>query len=328
MQNFESFRNRLPFKVVPTNIPSVFALPPLSEDLDLNTVSTETLLKHGVHWCHPKESDQPAFRAAWKEVSSRRWHAKDCIVPHFEPQVGKTHDLRRAEKTETGYSGTQWSGGVIQQGQWPNVAGLWFIPTVSKPPEPPGQEGGWNSASWIGIDGFLISNDVLQAGVQQKVNNNGQASYVAWWEWFVPVPPGDPNQFPYINQTNITNFLVSPGDKIYCSVGYVRNNTAGQLYLANYTTGQFFSHIAAPPNGANFNASTIEWIMEAPDTGLPVSSLPRFTPVNFFQAFGWSTGVKGVGDPQTGDYVNINNGKLNLTSVALGSLSVTIDFIG
>jgi len=169
---------------------------------------------------------------------------------------------------------------------------------------------------------------VLQAGIQQMVDSNGQASYFAWWEWFVP--GADLSQFYYVKSQRIADFLVSPGDKIYCCVAYVRNHTAGQLYLANRNTGKLFSIIIAPPTGANFNANSIEWIMEAPDGGEPISALPNFTQVNFFQAFGWTTGDKAVGDPQNGDSLNIFNPVTcqTLTSASLGSLSVTINFIG
>ena len=67
-----------------------------------------------------------------------------------------------------------------------------MIPTVSKPTEPQGTEGGWNSASWVGIDsantndGKFSSNDVLQAGVEQRVDARGNANYTAWFEWFAP----------------------------------------------------------------------------------------------------------------------------------------------
>ena len=113
--------------------------------------------------------------------------------------------------TEQNFVNSAWAGAGTRGGSWNGNIGFWLIPSVSKPPEPQGLEGGWNSSSWVGIDGFdigLVSNDVLQAGIQQKVTANGQASYVAWFEWFAPQQPGSP---PYIFQTNIANFPLSPG---------------------------------------------------------------------------------------------------------------------
>ena len=86
-------------------------------------------------------------------------------------------------------------------------------PAVSRPPTPPGTSTpGWDSSSWVGIDGTYGSNDVLQAGVQQLVSSNGDASYVAWYEWFAPQVSNSP---PYIFQTNIANMQVSPSDEVF-----------------------------------------------------------------------------------------------------------------
>ena len=64
------------------------------------------------------------------------------------------------------------------------AAGSWTVPSVSKPTEPPGSDGGWDSSSWVGLDGSSGSDDVLQAGIEQRVDGSGNASYYAWFEWF------------------------------------------------------------------------------------------------------------------------------------------------
>ena len=245
-------------------------------------------------------------------------------MPALEPQKGKIHVLRDLKKaTDTGYTSGNWSGGVMQ-GQWATALGFWHIPTVSKPPEPQGTEGGWNSSSWVGIDGFG-SNDVLQAGIQQRVTAGGQTQYVAWYEWFAPPQANSPG---YVWQTNITNFPVSAGQQVYCSVQYINNKTAGYLYFANETTGQHFFITLAPPPGANFNGDSMEWIMEAPDGGEPVASLPKFTPVQFTTALGCNANGSVVGNPQTGDYINLVYNNKTLTAVALANDAVTVTFKG
>jgi hypothetical protein len=606
-----AFRKALSYELIPTNLAGAFASPAPPEDFDPNSASPATLSKHGFYWRRPQTGDDPSAAAAWKKAFSRKWLAKDRIVPHLEPQIGKTHRLRGLQKTEAGFTSTNWSGGFVP-GQWASAIGYWVIPTVSKPTEAQGQEGGWNSSSWVGIDGWN-SDDVLQAGVQQRVDGRGNVSYVAWYEWFCgmqkrtladtsplspslaslngrlylswkgdgndnlnvmvsvdngqtffnkfisgetspkapcicahngnlfiawkgdgndnlnvamvdlqgnsitgfsnkvtlgdtspqsptlassngllylgwkgdgndnlnvlvsadngrtfgnkftspetspqapglaahngnlyitwkgdgndnlnvavvntsgtaitgfsnkvilgdtsPVSPtlasfngrlylgwkgdgndnlnvmyssdngrtfgnkyisgetspqapvltahngnlfigwkGDGNDNlnvsvvgvdggaitgfttpPYVFQVNITNFPVSPGDTVYCSVQYVNNNTAGQLYFANDRTGQHFSITLVPPPGAAMSGNSIEWIMEAPDGGYPTAALPKFTPVNFTSAIGCSPDGKTVGNPQTGDSVNIVNGSQTLTSVTLGNDTVTIDFQG
>jgi Peptidase A4 family len=225
--------------------------------------------------------------------------------------------------TETNYLTNAWAGAGGKVGKWNTIIGTWVVPAVSKPSEPQGTEGGWNSSSWVGLDGYFISEDVLQAGVEQKVNAQGVASYYAWYEWFAPPEAGSPS---YIWETVISNMPVAPGDRMTCAVQYVAT-TAGSLSLANNTTGAHFSITLAPPPGASFNGSTYEWIMEAPDGGEPTSSLPKFTPVVFVAAI--ACGSQPAANPATSDILNIENlsGKV-LTAVSVETNTATIKFIG
>jgi hypothetical protein len=100
----------------------------------------------------------------------------------MEHQVGKTHHHKgqSTKKSDTTYTDTEWSGaGVNTGGPWVSVVGTWTIPTVTQPPEAQGTQGGWNSSSWVGIDGMFTTNDVLQAGVEQYVSPSGAAAYVS-----------------------------------------------------------------------------------------------------------------------------------------------------
>ncbi|MCP3720802.1 G1 family glutamic endopeptidase [Paraburkholderia sp. CNPSo 3281] len=137
---------------------------------------------------------------------------------------------------------------------------------------------------------------------------------------------------PYVFQVNIPNFLVNPGDTIFCSAQYINNGTAGHLYFANDTSGEHFSLTVAPPPGATFDGNSAEWIMEAPDGGLPNSELPSFTPVQFTTAFACSADERTVGNPQNGDtwtiVDNSQNPPLTLTATTLGNGTVTVTFAG
>ena len=84
----------------------------------------------------------------------------------------------------------------------------------------------------------------------------------------------------------------------------------------------------APPPGATFNGQSCEWIMEAPDSGEPTSSLPRFTPVTFTSALACGPN-NATANPQSGDIMNIatSGGKI-LTSTTVGSDTTTISFVG
>ncbi len=626
MERMEAFTKRLPFAVVPTNIPGAFASPGLPPDLDLSAPTTTMLLRHGIPFRKPEANERPEVLRAWERAFGPEGRSEKTIIPVLQPQMGRFHHLRGpVAQAETSFTGNAWAGGVVK-GTWVSATGNWTVPTVSKPTEAQGSEGGWNSASWVGIDGFNApgytgSNDVLQAGVEQRVDGRGNASYIAWFEWFVPnsvqgaissisqgkqvlgdttplspslaslngrlylawrgdgndqmnvevstdngrtfggklitsdtstaapalcahngalflawkgdgndnlnvaqvalnangaptglvnkVTMGDtspvsptlassngtlylawkgdgndnlnvmsstdaghtfgnkitsPETSPvspaladnngqlfiawkgdgndnlnvavvdtnislgvatgisrkvilgdtsprspsiaglngylflswkgdgndnlnvmvsldnaasftgkytssetspygtalaanngqlfiawkgdgndhlnvapvtlagftepaYRNQTNIANFPVKPGDTVTCAVSYV-GTTAGMINFSNQTTGQRFSVTLAPPSGATFSGETVEWIMEAPDGGVPTSSLPGFSAVNFTSAFGCNAGDKVIANPQNGDIVNVLSGTKTLTSTTLASDAVTISFTG
>lgn len=189
----KTFQSKLPFKLTPTNLAGVFTPPPFPDNFDPHKASAKDMMKNGLMLRRPVAGqDPPQVVTAWNRVFSRKWLAKDFITPQLAPQPGRVHRMRGAVKTSnTSYTGNAWGGGVIA-GNWITAFGSWTIPTVSKPSEPQGTEGGWNSASWVGIDGFntndgkFSSNDVLQAGVEQRVDARGNAAYTAWFEWFAP----------------------------------------------------------------------------------------------------------------------------------------------
>lgn len=207
----------LPYEVIPTNIPGAFASVGALEDFDPRIASTAALISQGLLGHRPGPGDDPTLRAAWERTFSRVWCAQDRTIPHLEPQIGRTHNLRDAKRAAgNNFTSRNWAGASIE-GTWTSVTGHWVIPTVSQSGEPQGSQSDWNSSSWVGIDGNYGFDDILQAGVEQRVGANGDTSYVAWCEWFAPVYRKSPS---YIFQTNISNFAVGPGDTVYCSVQY------------------------------------------------------------------------------------------------------------
>ncbi|WP_170133294.1 G1 family glutamic endopeptidase, partial [Arthrobacter livingstonensis] len=313
---------QVPYQLVPTNVPGawVSAWPP--EGFDPNVEGAAARARAGMPWRRPDASDPQGLRTAWERAFSHPWPTAGLIVPRLEPQPGVTHNVRGLKKASDGsFTSNNWAGGVVA-GTWTGAIGYWHIPTVIAPAEPQGSEGGWNSSSWVGLDGTYGSNDVLQAGVQQRVDSGDNASYVAWYEWFAPQQPTSPG---YIFQTNIPNFSVSPGDTVYCSVQYGAGSA--QVSFGNEANGEHFSITLAPPPGATFNGNCAEWIMEAPDGGETTASLPSFTPVAFTSAVCCGPN-KSSSNPLNGDTWNIVAFGTTLTSVALATDAVTISYAG
>jgi Peptidase A4 family len=229
----EALQRVLPWQLLETSLPGVYWTPAPPDDLDLNAADKTTLLRHGLLSRRPGPGDHPKVQAAWNRAFTGNRLAIKRIKPEFGIQSGKTHQV---------WTDNAWAGGVVEGGQDSYTAanGFWTVPTVSEPKEPPGTDGGWSSSSWIGIDGMAPDTDVLQAGIQQDVDKYGNASYTAFYEWFVPnATPAELAQYPYIAPVPITNAQVVPGQTIWCSVQYV-NNIAGVVYLANESTGVGF----------------------------------------------------------------------------------------
>ena len=181
------FRAATPFPLHPTNLPGAYTTPAPADDFDPNTASPGDLVRAGLLWKRPDAASQPQLREAWDRVMSRKWRPEDRIVPKLEVQRGRTHHLRQTQTNSLDGSNqptTWWAGaGVLAQpgSSWSGVIGFWEVPSVSMPPEPAGPNGGWDSSSWIGIDGWQTSNDVLQAGIDQNVDAQGNAHYDAWY---------------------------------------------------------------------------------------------------------------------------------------------------
>jgi hypothetical protein len=331
--DYERLRKALPYEIVPTSLPGVYTSPAPPADLDFNRADAETLAKHGVLWRRPEAKEWPTMRAAWDRVTSRKWKQ---IVPEMEVQFGTTHTIAKSKKTENVYPSREWAGGVVDGplGSYTSAIGFWHVPTVKRPPQQAGfADGGWDSRSFVGIDGFS-NEDRLQTGVMQNVDASFNASYIPYFRWYVP--GADETRSPYINAVPFLNFSVSPGDEVYGSVQYV-GTTAAQVYLANDTTGDRSPALTLEPpkdsNGnvvASFAGSSAEWIMEVPDGGEPEHALPSFNGVDFTSAIACNRLATVVGNPENGDKMLIFGvpSGLQLTGVTLVNEEVLIDFLG
>src|SRR5205823_5922282 len=82
-----------------------------------------------------------------------------------------------------------WSGynqGMLEKNkQFHQVAGTWTVPAAT----PHKAREAEFSSSWVGIGGGCVDANcaitdgtLIQAGTEQDVDANGQASYSAWWE--------------------------------------------------------------------------------------------------------------------------------------------------
>jgi hypothetical protein len=307
------------YKLADTNLAGVTAIRWSKETADAPLSHSESIASDLLG---PLDHTNVRVAALHRRLLSREWPDDARIVPRLAPQVGVTHNLApRRRVADTAFTSNNWSGSTIP-GTWAHAVGIWRVPTVGVPSTPAGTEGGWDSSSWVGIDGTYGSNDVLQAGIQQSVGAGGSTTYVAWYEWFAPKVNGSPD---YIFQTNIENMPIEPGDEVFVGVHY--QNGQGFVMLGNVDRGRYFSIQLAPPPGASFSGNSVEWIVEAPNTGEPGTSLPRFTPVNFTAAMGSDADSTVAADAKAGDTTNVVAFGRSLTSVSPATDALTVNYL-
>ena len=338
-----AFRKQIPFPIESTNLPGVYHIPPPPDDFDPRTASQTECLRYGILLPRRQPEDTPrgiaVNQAMDKFFGSRKWLAKDRIVPVLDPQDGKSHGFRGSGKpiVDGAYSNYSWAGSINFGDSWNCVTATWKIPTVSQPNTQPGalddDLDGWASESWIGIDGILLMDgvpvsglEVLQAGISQVVPGEGVPGYTAWFAWFTSQSLNTP---PYTYQTNLS-MNVTAGDEMYCSVQYL-GKIAAILNFANNTTGQTISMCLAPPASAQFLGQSCEWIMECPNDGEfeGDNSLPNFTPLTFDAAFGCGPGAEPTVPGTVFMNVDIQNqNNVLITQTTRGFFSTTIEYIG
>ncbi len=268
-------------KLLPTNVPGVFAFPPMPRDLDPNSAPTATMIKHGLLWRRPTEQDHPAMRSAWYRAFAEGLPAKEHAVPHITHLPKRIHKPSHFDKPLDGLClpSPVWSGAVVRN-PWPDwtgvrtVVGTWVVPTVSKPTWPAGIDGGWISSSWIGLGGYTepkSASPLLQAGVTHDVDPSGIPNYYAWFAFDFA-------------ENKIDDFAIHAGDEVNFSVQYLPSGQTANLTFLNVNTGAYRAMMFGLDN-FHVPGLSVEWIVEVPGGGYDIGHvIPQMTPVTFNSA--------------------------------------------
>jgi hypothetical protein len=159
------------------------------------------------------------------------------------------------------------------------------------------------SAAWVGIDGYS-SSTVEQIGTMQEYSVTRSASGPIYYAWYEMYPSG-------MSELSPTAYPVKPGDAMTATVAYGGGNEftltlsssegwkfssdeiAGSVQreagtfqnspnpVENYDS-QLFDRSAARSQGPA--RSSVEWIMEAPSSGMGILPLADFGNINFSNA--------------------------------------------
>ena len=173
------------------------------------------------------------------------------------PQQSRQRSLRPA------WTSGNWSGYAITRSGMTSVVGNWTVPTVLPPHTRRQKASDLYSGTWVGIDGFLSSdNSLIQAGTEEDWLG-GRTFYQAWWEI---LPAGE---------TPIPSVSVHPGDSI--SVTITQGFPLWTITLTNNSTGQSFTTNQAY-SGPSLSA---EWIEEAVTVNGRISPMPHYSTFSF-----------------------------------------------
>jgi hypothetical protein len=173
---------------------------------------------------------------------------------------------------------SNWSGYELRgpASSYVAVVGQWNVPSVSYETNTHTY-----SAYWIGLDGDGTS-DLVQAGTEQEITdiyigifggvNFTFTNYYAWTE-FLPQQP---------TEQVISNFAVSPGDEIICSVSIGGSFFIPELSgpdaifnIENVTKG-ISTSIVTPKGSTSVGGSEAEWIMERPTVNGSLPDLANY----------------------------------------------------
>ena len=207
-----------------------------------------------------KRQTQPRVRACIEQLEGRALLSSVQPMPLLHTSYSTNWSGYAAETNLT----TPASNAVTQ------VSGSWNVPKVT------GKTNAYSSV-WVGIDGYS-SNSVEQLGTEQDTSRSGATTYYAWWEMY-------PNP-----SVQITSLTISAGDSISASV--TNNSGAFTLQITDNTTGKSFSTIQT----ATPQASSAEWIVEAPSSFSGVLPLANFGTATFSVAQATINGTTGAID--------------------------------
>jgi hypothetical protein len=203
---------------------------------------------------------------------------------------------------QTSVGSTNWSGYAVTGSNATSVSGSWVVPPVVAS----GTTTSY-SAAWVGIDGYS-SSTVEQIGTMQEYSVTRSASGPIYYAWYEMYPSG-------MFELSPTAYPVKPGDTMNATVVYDSGNEFS-LTLSDsnsYSKGWKFSsdEIAgsvkqeagtfqnSPNPVENYDSqlfdrsssrtqgparSSVEWIMEAPSSGMGILPLADFGNINFSNA--------------------------------------------
>jgi hypothetical protein len=300
------------------------------EGFDALTASQELLSKYGIPRL-PDADKEPRRHTFWRRVmaqSPKFVKAELCLDPQLR-KLRRNVIPRGSERPVYGpYLQSNWSGASVFRTlpePYNTVYARWTVPSVTKVSD----DGNLprSATCWVGLDGALLSTDVLQAGTSSMLDQFGEPSYSAFFEWYpdsaCPFQTQDP---PSGCPVAVHNLAVSAGDRVDVLVCSAFKSTRGLIAIYNDTTNQgSIVGINAPP-GVTLTGVTAECILETGfDPSIDAVLLADFGSVLFYDFLAgsehYSTDFRG------GQTYDITDGTNQLTRTELFEDGLTITWL-
>jgi len=172
------------------------------------------------------------------------WKVESVFQPGDSPGGGSRTDpdvtpgSQSAPDTDTS---TNWAGYAATGGRYTAVSRAWkLVP-------PSGATTAGESSTWVGIGGFE-SDDLIQAGTEERTSSSGKLDFNAWIE-MLPDPP------------HTVPLVVGANDTVTVAITEQSPNR-WQVVLTNTTSGKDYRQTLEYTS----SHSSAEWIEEAPST--------------------------------------------------------------
>ncbi len=181
---------------------------------------------------------------------------------------------------------SNWSGYVARGGPFLAVSGTFVVPSLL-----PGQSVSNELAEWVGIDGVVGDQSLIQAGIDEYFDPAQPAGFAiqAWWEilpaYETPIP-----------------LEISPGDQVTVSITE-QAASRWTIEVTDVQTGGSFTTTQSF-DGEGLSA---EWILEAPTDNGEQTTLAAHSATSFsgLQLSGPETGITQVDLVQGGQEVSV-----------------------
>jgi hypothetical protein len=309
---------------------STFDPPP--EGFDPLTASQSHLAQYGIPH-RPHVDNEPRRYGLWRRIMERSPKlVKAELFVHHELRRSRRQAIPRASGSvvEGPYMQGHWAGASVFRTlpePYSTVYAAWTVPTVQKLPTDVGYFPR-SATCWVGLDGALLSNDVLQAGTASVLDQFGNPSYSAFFEWY----PDPACPFQTENPSGggcpvaVRSVPVDPGDRVNVLVCSAFKSTEGLIAIYNETTNQGSIVGINAPAGVTLSGISAECILETGyDPEISQVELADFGSVLFYDFLAGSQHHST--DFSGGTTYDISDGSNQLTRTELFEDGMTITWL-